>query len=63
VTVAALARDAGADTAEIPKWIEVGRERRANSGRPPFSGSVRGGPGTGAQLPCKLGFVKFDIGW
>ena len=44
MTVAALARDSGADEAEIPKWIEGGRERRASSGRPPFSGGLRDGP-------------------
>ena len=35
--IAQLCRDAGADEAAIPAWIEVGRERRASSGRPPFS--------------------------
>jgi hypothetical protein len=32
-----LCRKAGADPEAIPGWIEVGRERRANAGRPPFS--------------------------
>ena len=34
---AGLCRDAGADPAAIPAWIEVGRERRRSAGRPPFS--------------------------
>jgi hypothetical protein len=34
---AMLCRKAGADPEAIPGWIEVGRERRANAGRPPFS--------------------------
>jgi hypothetical protein len=34
---AGLCRAAGADEAAIPAWIEVGRERRANASRPPFS--------------------------
>ena len=40
-TVARLCRLAGADPEAIPAWIEVGRERRANAGRPPFSGGPR----------------------
>jgi hypothetical protein len=38
---ARLCRLAGADPKAIPAWIEVGRERRANAGRPPFSGGPR----------------------
>jgi hypothetical protein len=38
---ARLCRLAGADPEAIPAWIEVGRERRANAGRPPFSGGLR----------------------
>lgn len=34
---AGLCRKAGADPEAIPAWIEMGRERRANAGRPPFS--------------------------
>ena len=37
---AMLCRKAGADPDAIPGWIETGRERRANAGRPPFSGSA-----------------------
>jgi hypothetical protein len=32
---------AGADEAPIPGWIEEGRRRRENAGRPPFSGGMR----------------------
>lgn len=35
--IAELCRMAGADQSLIPQWIEVGRERRANASRPPFS--------------------------
>ena len=35
---AMLCRKAGADPDAIPGWIEIGRERRANAGRPRFSG-------------------------
>jgi hypothetical protein len=35
---AMLCRKAGADPDAIQGWIETGRERRANAGRPPFSG-------------------------
>jgi hypothetical protein len=38
---ARLCRLAGADAEAIPAWIEVGRERRANAGRPSFSGGLR----------------------
>ena len=34
---AGLCRKAGADESAIPAWIEEGRRRRANAGRPPFS--------------------------
>ena len=34
---AMLCRKAGADVGAIPAWVEIGRERRANAGRPPFS--------------------------
>lgn len=40
---ARLCRDAGADAAAIPAWIEVGRERRAAASMPPFSGGLHGG--------------------
>ena len=39
---AALCRDAGADPELIPAWIEIGRERRADARRLPFSGGLRG---------------------
>ena len=39
---AALCRDAGADLEAIPAWIEIGRERRADTRRLPFSGGLRG---------------------
>src|SRR6201986_1924943 len=35
---ARLCRQAGADRAAIPAWIEEGRRRSANARRPPFSG-------------------------
>lgn len=35
--VADLCRKAGADPEAIPAWIQVGRERRENASRPPFS--------------------------
>ena len=41
---AQLCRDAGADPEEIPRWIEIGRERRADAGRPPFSAARRRPP-------------------
>jgi len=50
LTVAALARDAGADPDEIPGWIAIGRERRVTANLPPFPGGRRGGgprPGPG----------------
>ena len=39
---AMLCRKAGADPEAIPAWVAEGRRRRANAGRPPFSGGVRG---------------------
>ncbi len=46
---AQLCRDAGADPAQIPAWIDVGRQRAAQARQPPFSGGlrrpVRGRPG------------------
>ena len=38
---AALCRDAGADPELIPAWIEIGRQRRADARRLPFSGGLR----------------------
>lgn len=32
-----LCRKAGADPEAIPRWVDEGRRRRANAGRPPFS--------------------------
>ena len=37
---AMLCRQAGADPAAIPEWIEEGRRRRASAKKPPFSGGV-----------------------
>jgi hypothetical protein len=42
---AQLCRDAGADEALIPQWIEEGRRRRANALRPPFGAPRRIRPG------------------
>jgi hypothetical protein len=42
---AQLCRDAGADEALIPQWIEEGRHRRANGLRPPFAAPRRIRPG------------------
>ena len=41
-----LCRGAGVDPEAIPAWIEVGRERRENAGKPPFSVSPRPVPST-----------------
>jgi hypothetical protein len=38
---ARLCRQAGADPAAIPAWIEEGRRRSANARQPPFSGGAR----------------------
>lgn len=49
-----LCRLAGADEALIPRWIEVGQERRANANLPPFSGGLhsgRGRPRSGGTPP------------
>ena len=35
--IAELCRMAGADESVIPRWLQVGRERAAMTGRPPFS--------------------------
>ena len=43
LTMAALARDAGADPDQIPAWIAIGRERQATANLPPFSGGVQDG--------------------
>ena len=40
---AMLCRKAGADPDAIPAWIAEGRRRKANAGRPPFSGGLHGG--------------------
>ena len=42
---AQLCRRAGADLEAIPAWAEIGRERRANAGRPPFCEPKLGGRG------------------
>lgn len=42
--MAQLYRDAGADPALIPQWIEEGRRRKADAGRPPFSAARRRPP-------------------
>jgi hypothetical protein len=41
--IARLCRAAGADLEAIGEWTEVGRRRREEARRPPFSGGVRGG--------------------
>jgi hypothetical protein len=53
LTVAAMARDAGADPDEIAGWIAIGRERRATANLPPFSGGRRGGGASAAGLGLK----------
>ena len=40
-TIAQLCIAAGADPETIDGWIAVGRERRENARRPPFSGGLR----------------------
>jgi len=40
---AMLCRKAGADPEATPGWVEVGRRRRANAGKPPFSGGLHSG--------------------
>ena len=40
---AMLCRQAGADPAAIPAWIQEGRRRRASAKSPPFSGGLHGG--------------------
>ena len=47
---AGLCRKAGADPDAIPAWIEEGRRRAANAGRPPFSDS-RNRPGYPGRRP------------
>jgi len=42
---AQLCRDAGADEALIPAWIEEGRRGRADASRPPFGAPRRIRPG------------------
>jgi hypothetical protein len=42
---AQLCRDAGADEALLPAWIEEGRHRRATALRPPFGAPRRIRPG------------------
>ena len=39
---AALCRDAGADPEAIAGWVEIGRQRRADARRLPFSGGLHG---------------------
>lgn len=46
-----LRRKAGADPEAIPRWVEVGRERAARAGLPPFSGGLHGGGRPGAPQP------------
>jgi hypothetical protein len=43
--VAQLCRDAGAEPAAIPAWVEEGRRRTAAAGPPPFSRSRQRPPG------------------
>jgi hypothetical protein len=39
--VAALCREAGADESLIPEWVAIGRQRRIDARRLPFSGGLR----------------------
>ena len=41
---AGLVRDAGADPEAIAGWVEIGRQRRADARRLPFSGGLRRPP-------------------
>ena len=43
--VAQLCRDAGADPAAIPAWVEEGRRRSAAAGPPPFGRTRQRPPG------------------
>jgi|SRR5579859_4381992 len=43
IRVAALCRAAGADESLIPEWVAIGRQRREDARRLPFSGGLRGG--------------------
>jgi hypothetical protein len=50
-----LCRQAGADPAAIPAWIEEGRRRSTNARQPPFSGGrFSGGQSSGGQLSREL---------
>ena len=49
---AQLCRLAGADLEAIPAWAEIGRERRANAGRPPFCEPKLGGRAGTPDGPC-----------
>src|SRR5260370_220018 len=49
-----LCRKAGADPEAIPAWIEEGRRRKANAGRPPFSAPRYRRPGgSGPPRPAR----------
>lgn len=73
--VAGLCRAAGADLEAIPGWIEEGRQRRANAGRPSFSAPDRRGPGPptwtigggllelpAARLRARMGLPALAVG-
>ena len=49
---AQLCRLAGAGLEAIPAWAEIGRERRANAGRPPFCEPKLGGRAGTPNGPC-----------
>ena len=49
---AQLCRRAGAGLEAIPAWAEIGRERRANAGRPPFCEPKLGGRAGTPNGPC-----------
>ena len=49
---AQLCRRAGAGLEAIPAWAGIGRERRANAGRPPFCEPKLGGRAGTPDGPC-----------
>ena len=53
---AALCRDAGADPELIPAWIEIGRQRRADARRLPFSGGLRSRRRPGTLERCRASY-------
>ncbi len=65
---AGLCRDAGADPEAIAGWAEIGRQRRADARRLPFSGGLRRRPSSGGTSTRLSNFTGktylpiFDIG-